>query len=1421
MAMLVVPGRTSAVSGFRLSALIEKFPFPAGAITGIRAYHVHFVDISTSVDAQAVYAAALANHTPAVTPGEISPDDAEQVWAVISSLLCGPGESSAAPHAPILLVNDNTATPADEHSIWVLPRSGTISPWSSKATDIFHLCGLSQAVLRVERGTVYQLSFADGFKPGFKLSEHKQIIEAGSDRMTEAVYEGCPPASAVFAKVTEPRPLRAVGIHEGERLVEPITRIEMKAQVAGDKTEQRRRGIDLLSQANRELGLALASDEISYLVDAFLGDMVGGRDPTDAELMMFAQVNSEHCRHKIFGATWTIDGKAQDHSLFDMIKATQKANPQHVLSAYSDNAAVLEAYNAEGIRSWAPQAEQQWAMSNVKGGVHIVAKVETHNHPTVISPHAGAATGTGGEIRDEGAVGVGSKPKCGLVGFAVSDLRIPGFEAPWESATEHVGAPSHVATPLQIMLEAPLGAAAFANEFGRPAILGFFRTLLQRVPTSMPPVTGGLLDEPDMPGELRGFHKPIMVAGGMGSVRREHVEKHAFQSGAKLVVLGGPSMLIGLGGGAASSVESGAQAADLDFASVQRGNPEMERRCQMVIDACTSLGSDNPIAFVHDVGAGGLSNALPELVHDSGLGAIIEIRDVPCADGSLSPMEIWCNESQERYVLAVTAAQLPVLVSIAARERCPCAVVGTATSEQRLQVSDRLSGGFVIDLPMDVLFGKPPRMARDSDTLMTPRVVFDATLARYQPQVDYLTRVGIAADRVLRLPCVASKSFLVTIGDRSVTGLVARDPMVGPWQVPVADVAVTCSGYDPKVKSGEAMALGERPSLATVDAAAASRMAAGEALTNLAAADLPSAEWIKLSANWMAAAGHPGEGARLYSAVQALSEFCQSLGISVPVGKDSMSMQMRWKDQTVTAPVSLVVTAFSAVADTSRTLTPQLQKQGTILLADLSGGHRRLGGSALAQVFSRVGAHVPDADPRLLRSFIEALQQVRERILAYHDRSDGGLFATIAEMSFAGHVGVDIDLSAVLHLSNGEMSESDIVAAMFNEELGVVMQVADEHVAEVVAVFAAASVPIAAIGMAGHVSDGEDAIRFRCAGIPSGVVLERSRRSMWAAWSATSYHMQAMRDHPQCAIEEHQLIANDLDKGLRYELTFDARDTIHTYLPSLDARPRVAILREQGVNSHAEMAYAFYQAGFESVDVHMTDIFSGRVTLDKFVGVAAVGGFSYGDVLGAGAGWAKSILLSPMVRDQFAEFFERSDTFALGVCNGCQMLSNLRDVIPGTENWPYFIANESEQYEGRVVLVEVTGGGVFLDDMKGSQFPIVVAHGEGRARFATDSARQSFVDKGLSAVRYVDRTNYQTSDERISYPMNPNGSDLNLAAVSTANGRVLAIMPHPERVVRTDANSYLPASSVDWEYGPWSRIFINARRWVHSQSLSL
>ncbi|KAJ1964945.1 phosphoribosylformylglycinamidine synthase [Dipsacomyces acuminosporus] len=1450
MPMLVVPGRNYALSDFRLNILIEKFPFPKGAIKGIKAHFAHFVDLLPAyAEAEALHKAALDGHSPVVGDA-LEPSSAENVWAIIATLLRGPGEQGA-PRAPIQLVGDNDAGSAEsddlkpnERTIWVLPRRGTISPWSSKATDIFRLCGLSDIVNRVERGIVFRIEFDPEFDiPQYPLSEHEQIINAGSDRMTEAIYERCPPASLIFEHLS-PRPLRAVPIRdaiddvESASLVEAIKSIEESAKdllstAAGSHQEQK--AIALLSRANRELGLALADDEIAYLVSAYLGSQSApdgiARNPTDAELMMFAQVNSEHCRHKIFRADWTVDGNRQEYSLFDWIRATQKAHPEHVLSAYSDNAAVLEAYAASMIRAWAPLPgdQQKWDMRDA-GKVHIVAKVETHNHPTVISPFAGAATGTGGEIRDEGSVGIGSKPKCGLAGYTVSNLHIPGYEQPWEKNTEDIGFPGHVASALSIMLEAPLGAAAFANEFGRPAILGYFRTFLQRVPVRMPAAStnsSSFADETDMQCELRGFHKPIMIAGGMGSVREEHMLKSPFSPGAHLIVLGGPSMLIGLGGGAASSVAAGTQAADLDYASVQRGNPEMERRCQMVLDTCTNFGAENPIAFVHDVGAGGLSNALTELVHDSGLGAEIEIRDVPSADAALSPMEIWCNESQERYVLAVMPENLQVFEEIAQRERCPFAVVGTAIAEKRLRVSDRMFGGHAIDIPMDVLFGKPPKMTRDADTLITPHILFDGSLLRYLPKTSFNHRIADAVDRVLRLPSVASKTFLITIGDRSVTGLVARDPMVGPWQVPVADVAVTSSSYETSVRTGEAMAMGERPTIAVLDSGAASRMAVAEAVLNIAAASVPDLSWVKLSANWMAAPAHPGEGSRLYGAVKALSELCQELGISVPVGKDSMSMQMQWADKAsgetkkVTAPVSLIVTSFSAVKDTRTTFTPQLREKGALLLIDLAGGQHRMGGSALAQVYNRIGAYPPDVDdPKMLLRFFNCLQFLRPHILAYHDRSDGGLFTTICEMAFAGHTGVDIDISSLLAAA----SERETIEVLFTEELGAVIQVAEENVSDVIAEFSMINVPVKQIGTVGYKSaDGQDAVRIRAGGLP---IFERARVDLWTAWSETSYQMQVIRDNPQCAKEEFALITSDADLGIKYDLTFDPA-TMSALVPrpltDSTPRPRVAVLREQGVNSHAEMAYAFYQAGFDAFDVHMSDIFAEKVSLADFTGIAAVGGFSYGDVLGAGAGWAKSILMSPKARAQFKAFFARQDTFALGVCNGCQMLSNLRDVIPGTQNWPYFVRNESEQYEGRVVMVEPvakgTRGQVFFADMVGSKLPIVVAHGEGRARFASDEERQQFIDEDLAAVKYVDRKDYSIKDERIAYPMNPNGADLNLAAITTQDGRVLAIMPHPERTVRIDANSYVPDDKIlNWEHGPWARMFINARRWVASNN---
>ncbi|KAJ2077923.1 phosphoribosylformylglycinamidine synthase [Coemansia sp. RSA 988] len=1441
MSMLVVPGRSQAVSGFRLKQLVEKFPFSADSVKEVQTHHVHFVEFDSTYatnSGNAVYSAAKANHSPQVT-GALQATTPENVWAIIATLLHAPGETEA-PRAEIQLLQDDAATEEENpcvRTLWVLPRQGTISPWSSKATDIFRLCGLGNVVRRVERGIVYRIEFiADTAVPSFRLSEHQQVVDAGSDRMTEAVYEACPSPTLIFGQ-QKARPLREVPLRDSGDgdVARTIDSIEQAGTESVGSTAE---AVALLARANRELGLALADDEMEYVATSFAGAQTAGglgRNPTDAELMMFAQVNSEHCRHKIFRAAWTIDGRKQPHSLFDWIRQTYAAHPEHVLSAYSDNAAVIQAVDAERIGAWAPVATdggQRWEQRDV-GAVHIVTKVETHNHPTLISPFAGAATGAGGEIRDEGAVGHGSRPKCGLVGFAVSDLRIPGFEQPWEQHTAEVGFPEHVASALDIMLEAPVGAAAYANEFGRPAILGFFRTYLQRVPLGAA-TNDALEDESELRSELRGFHKPIMLAGGMGSVRATQMLKSPFAAGAQLVVLGGPALLIGLGGGAASSVAAGTQAASLDFASVQRGNAEMERRCQMVLDVCTALGPDNPIASVHDVGAGGLSNALPELVHDAGLGACVELRRVPTADTALSPMELWCNEAQERYVLAISPEHLATFEAIARRERCPAAVVGSATAEPRLRVTDcnaSVPPGtkgpvHVIDVPMAVLFGSAPRMARTDATPADARVPFDGSLTRLGfASASLRERVAEATARVLRLPAVGSKNFLVTIGDRSVTGLVARDPMVGPWQVPVADVAITCSGYNPHSRTGEAMALGERPPLALIDAAAAARMAAGEALLNLAAAAVPDLSWTALSANWMAAASHPGEGARLYGAVRALSEMCQTLGISVPVGKDSMSMQQRCVGGDVTAPVSLIVTAFAGVRDTRATLTPQLlQLPGSeLLFVDLAAGSHRMGGSALAQVFSRLGAAVPDVEhPDKLRAFFNTLQHCRSHILAYHDRSDGGLLVTLAEMAFAGHVGIDVDLAPLLLVEKEHhVSERDIVESLFTEELGAVLQVAADRTAFIVEEFARVGVPVHRIGTVVPSSGGaEDLVRIRAA---ETIVFEHSRAALCAMWSETSYRMQALRDHPECAREEYELLSNDSDSGLKYALTFDPTITIPSEISANNGRPRVAVLREQGVNSHAEMAYAFYQAGFDAYDVHMTDIFEHRITLEGFTGLAAVGGFSYGDVLGAGAGWAKSILLSPDVRKQFAEFFLRKDTFALGVCNGCQMLSNLRDLIPGTQNWPYFVRNESEQYEGRVVMVQPVATSekskVFFNDMAGSQLPIVVAHGEGRASFATVEARDAFVRENLAAVKYVDRRDYSVTDNRIPYPMNPNGAELNIAAVLSPDGRVLAIMPHPERVVRTEANSYITKDGLDnWVHGPWARIFINARRWVEQQN---
>ncbi len=1222
--------------------------------------------------------------------------------------------------------------------VLVVPRPGTISPWSSKATDIAHNCGLS-AIRRLERGVAYYLTPASGGIDERTLREASAILH---DRMTELALFDLDAAQRLF-EAAEPRPLQRIALLDGGR--------------------------PALAAANLELGLALSEDEIDYLAGNFAAL---GRDPTDVELMMFAQANSEHCRHKIFNADWVIDGEPQTHSLFGMIRQTTQASPEGVLSAYKDNAAVIAGW--EGRRFIPDPASGVYGEHEEP--IHILMKVETHNHPTAIAPHPGAATGSGGEIRVEGATGQGARPKAGLCGFSVSNLRLPGFAQPWEA--DH-GKPGRIVSALDIMLDGPIGAAAFNNEFGRPNLAGYFRTYEQWIP--------GPEGEP----ELRGYHKPIMLAGGLGNIRAEHVAKQPFPPGTPLIVLGGPAMLIGLGGGAASSMTSGSSAEDLDFASVQRANPEMERRCQEVIDRCWARGEENPILFIHDVGAGGLSNALPELVHDGERGGRFELREVPNDDPGMSPMEIWCNESQERYVLAVAAERLDAFKAICARERCPFAVVGEATEAEELRLSDRQFGDWPIAMPLPLLFGKPPKMQRAVQRIDPPRTAI-ATAG-----ID----LGEAIFRVLRLPTVADKSFLITIGDRSITGLVAREQMVGPWQVPVADCAVTLSDY--RGFTGEAMAIGERTPLALLDAPASGRMAVGEALTNLAATYINDIGDIKLSANWMAAAGHAGEDARLYDTVAAVSSLCQSLGIAIPVGKDSMSMKTVWSGEDgarreMTAPLSLIVSAFMPVEDVRQTLTPALRTDEgdtDLILIDLGRGRNRLGGSCLAQVYGQLGDQGPDLDqPELLVQLIAVLRDLFDELmlLAYHDRSDGGLLVTLAEMAFAGHCGIDVDLDAL---------GPDPVAALFSEELGAVIQVPHTET-DCVLKFLRDQGLEACSTVMGTLND-DDRIRIRRHG---QVLFEAGRAELQQVWSETSYRMQSLRDHPDCAAESFARILMD-DPGLHAELTFDPDDDIAAPYIERGARPAIAILREQGVNGQIEMAAAFHAAGFACVDVHLSDIIAGRVDLARFRGLAACGGFSYGDVLGAGEGWAKTILFNNRARDQFQTFFARSDTFALGICNGCQMLSNLRELIPGADHWPHFVRNRSEQFEARTLMLKVAETpSVLLADMAGSRMPIPVAHGEGRAEFrdaAHLAAAQPFV-----TVRYVE------NDGRIAerYPANPNGSPDGIAGLTTSSGRVTIMMPHPERVFRGVQNAWNPE---EWEQdGPWMRLFRNARVWV-------
>ena len=1264
--------------------------------------------------------------------------------------------------------------------VYVLPRPGSVSPWSSKATDIARLCKLGDHIERIERGTAFLFTTKDDQDiTKDDISTFSQYIH---DRMTQTVQISSPLEDSLFLH-DKPKPLRMIDLQNSS------------------VTEGAREN---LISANSELGLALSADEVNYLVDAYItGGSAMNRNPTDAELFMFAQVNSEHCRHKIFNASWTINNKVLPSSLFQMIRNTESLNGRGTLSAYSDNAAVLEGHSAPRFSVVNSPNSNRLYQSKLED-MPILIKVETHNHPTAVSPYPGAATGSGGEIRDEGAVGRGSKPKAGLAGFTVSNLLIPGYEQPWET---DFGRPAHIASALDIMIEGPLGASAFNNEFGRPALTGYFRTFSENVPVS----------EDGLSRQVKGYHKPIMIAGGYGNVRSQFVRKTPISPGAKIVVLGGPGLLIGLGGGAASSQVSGASSAELDFASVQRDNAEMQRRCQQVIDACVD-SDENPIQSIHDVGAGGLSNALPELVHDSNLGAIYEIRDVLVADSSMSPMEIWCNESQERYVLAIGVDKVQEFESIARRERCPFSIVGVATAEENLIVTDRLFDKDVIRLKMSTLFGKPPKMSRKDVICQVNRPEFDSSLAKYLRSTESLPeRLSSAVDRVLHLPSVGSKSFLITIGDRSITGLVTRDQMVGPWQVPVADVAVTRSSYGFDVICGEAMAMGERTPIAILSAAASARMAVAESLTNLVAATIGDLSCIKLSANWMCAASKEGEGAALYEAVEAVGmELCPALGLGIPVGKDSMSMSMKWKEgqeqKEVSSPLSLIVTAFAPVKDVRTTWTPQLRTDidvdTSLVFFDLADGKQRLGGSALAQVFKEIGTEAPDVEnPAVLKAFLQGCQDVKADtpglVLAYHDRSDGGLFTTIVEMCFAGRVGAEIFLGAS---NTGE----NPISTLFNEELGAVIQVRHSDLGQLKSVFNNAGFPSSSIHDIGRIncSIKDQTISFIH---ESSIIYSADRSELQKMWSETSFRMQVLRDDADVAQEEFDLISDKSHTGIFYDLKF----TRGPY-PEFDLRPKVAILREQGVNGQLEMAWAFTEAGFDAVDVHMSDILSGDISLRDFRGLAACGGFSYGDVLGAGKGWANSTLLNDIARREFSDFFTRDTTFALGVCNGCQFLSHLQEIIPGTENWPEFKPNRSERFEGRVSMVEivdneVTRNSVFLSGMTGSMLPVAVAHGEGRASFGVLSQKDVLESQNLVAVRFVDSAGQPTQ----VYPFNPNGSPAGITGVQTPDGRVLALMPHPERVVALESNSWYPESiKRDWDgLGPWFKLFQSARRW--------
>ncbi|MEO0508653.1 MAG: phosphoribosylformylglycinamidine synthase [Verrucomicrobiota bacterium] len=1275
-----------------------------------------------------------------------------------------------------------------EGGFFVTPRKGTISPWSSKATDIFHNCALS-AVARVERGIHFRLTTDTGLILG--IEDLGLALLALHDRMTEAVYDDV----SDFFRHFEPAPLRTVPLMA--------------------------EGPESFAKANVDWGLAMSPEEIDYLVKAY---QQMERDPTDAELVMFSQVNSEHCRHKIFNADWIVDGEQSERSLFKMIRNTHALNPDGVLVAYSDNSGVLE--GAPGDWWEVDQQNGSFAYKKTASQLDILCKVETHNHPTAISPFPGAATGVGGEIRDEGATGIGGRPKAGLSAFMVSNLEVPGYELPWEKPiAEH---PKRMATPLDIMIEGPIGGAAFGNEFGRPQLTGMFRTL-----------------QLEHNGQHRGYHKPIMAAGGMGNLKREHVAKKDIPPTAYIIQLGGPAMKIGLGGGAASSIGAGSQSEALDFDSVQRGNPEMERRCQQVIDGCIALGTDNPMLSIHDIGAGGLSNGLPELVEETG--GRFHLRNVHNEDSSMSPMEIWCNESQERYVMGVMPDQIEAFKAICERERCPFAIVGEATDNGQLVLEDSHFENNPIDMEMGVLLGKTPKMLKDVTRLVEDHAELDVSEIQLPDAID----------RVLRFPAVANKTFLITIADRTITGMVTRDQMVGPWQTPVADVAVTSTTMDSY--TGESMAIGERTPLAILDAPASGRIAIGECLTNIAASNVGKIGNIKLSANWMVAAGEAGEDANLYDTVKAVGmELCPALGICIPVGKDSMSMRTSWqdsagKDHKQVSPLSLMVTGFSSVEDVRKTATPDLKSDDSaLLLLDLGNGQNRLGGSTLAQVYNQVGKDAPDLDdPEKFKNFFAAIQELlsEELILSYHDRSDGGLITTLLEMSFAGRKGIKLVLDKVLGRDacpqaseasdsatpEGSAGASPLrtLAALFSEELGSVIEIDKAQLASVLAILAKHSISDIAHHIGSTSSNQNLSIELNGENLYSESITTLNR-----AWSELTYHMQAKRDNPACAKEEYDSLLDE-NEGILIKPTFDVaevdailaqgrdacpqaseasegsagasplRTTPEASIPTIStgARPRMAIFREQGINGQNEMAFAFGQAGFAPVDVHMTDLLAGRVDLADFAGLVACGGFSYGDVLGAGSGWAKSVLYNAKLKDMFQAFFERPDSFTLGICNGCQMISQLKDLIPGADAWPNFRRNRSEQFEARYANVEVLESpSIFFKGMEGSLLPIPVAHGEGRADFTATGDFEKCLTGNLISARYIDFN----GDPTETYPANPNGSPAGTTAFTSADGRATIMMPHPERLFRAVQMSYRPADQFTGEAGPWLKMFQNA-----------